>query len=171
MMCSALIVITSIVAPLGSIALAANSFGITAESLCYMSGYGIGDGNGRWTCHHRRQLVPQGWYRDVWREGRFPACERREHRPMLSLHPAHLQGWCHHHCRRWHYWSADYPSLGWPPAWRALSRALARNVENAHGIHTLPLVLYLYWRWSQGGLFLSAPCQEWRGTDGDSPSH
>ena len=43
MMCSALIVITSIVAPLGSIALAANSFGITAESLCYMSGYGIAD--------------------------------------------------------------------------------------------------------------------------------
>ena len=43
MMCSALIVITGIVAPLGSIALAANSFGITAESLCYMSGYGIAD--------------------------------------------------------------------------------------------------------------------------------
>ncbi|MBR5684749.1 MAG: MATE family efflux transporter [Muribaculaceae bacterium] len=43
MMCSASIVITGIVAPLGSIALAANSFGITAESLCYMSGYGIAD--------------------------------------------------------------------------------------------------------------------------------
>lgn len=43
MMCSASIVITGIVAPLGSIALAANSFGITAESLCYMSGYGISD--------------------------------------------------------------------------------------------------------------------------------
>lgn len=43
MMCSALIVITGIVAPLGSIAIAANSFGITAESLCYMSGYGIAD--------------------------------------------------------------------------------------------------------------------------------
>ena len=43
MMCTALIVITGIVAPLGSIALAANSFGITAESLCYMSGYGIAD--------------------------------------------------------------------------------------------------------------------------------
>lgn len=43
MMCSALIVITGIVAPLGSVALAANSFGITAESLCYMSGYGIAD--------------------------------------------------------------------------------------------------------------------------------
>ena len=42
-MCSASIVITGIVAPLGSIALAANSFGITAESLCYMSGYGIAD--------------------------------------------------------------------------------------------------------------------------------
>ena len=43
MMCSASIVITGIVAPLGSIALTANSFGITAESLCYMSGYGIAD--------------------------------------------------------------------------------------------------------------------------------
>ena len=43
MMCSASIVITGIVAPLGSIALAANAFGITAESLCYMSGYGIAD--------------------------------------------------------------------------------------------------------------------------------
>ena len=43
MMCSALIVITGIVAPLGSITIAANSFGITAESLCYMSGYGIAD--------------------------------------------------------------------------------------------------------------------------------
>ena len=43
MMCSALIVITGIVAPLGSIAIAANAFGITAESLCYMSGYGIAD--------------------------------------------------------------------------------------------------------------------------------
>ena len=43
MMCTALIVITGIVAPLGSVALAANAFGITAESLCYMPGYGIAD--------------------------------------------------------------------------------------------------------------------------------
>ena len=43
MLCSASIVITGIVAPLGSIALAANSFGITAESLCYMPGYGLAD--------------------------------------------------------------------------------------------------------------------------------
>lgn len=42
-MCSAQITITAIVAPLGSIALAANSFAITAESLCYMPGYGIAD--------------------------------------------------------------------------------------------------------------------------------
>jgi len=33
---------TKIVAPLGKIALAANSFGITAESLCYMPAYGLG---------------------------------------------------------------------------------------------------------------------------------
>lgn len=35
------VVSTRIVAPLGTIAIAANSFSITAESLCYMPGYGI----------------------------------------------------------------------------------------------------------------------------------
>lgn len=40
-MCSAYIMATRIVAPLGTIAIAANSFGVTAESLCYMPGYGI----------------------------------------------------------------------------------------------------------------------------------
>jgi len=34
---------TVLVAPLGNIAIAANSFAITAESFCYMPGYGIGD--------------------------------------------------------------------------------------------------------------------------------
>ena len=34
---------TVIVAPLGTIAIAANSFAITAESFCYMPGYGIAD--------------------------------------------------------------------------------------------------------------------------------
>lgn len=42
-MCTAQIFITAIVAPLGTAAIAANSFGITAESLCYMPGYGISD--------------------------------------------------------------------------------------------------------------------------------
>lgn len=42
-MCSAHIVSTLIVAPLGTIAIAAHSFGITIEGLCYMPGYGIGD--------------------------------------------------------------------------------------------------------------------------------
>lgn len=37
------IVITLIVAPLGKIAIAANAFAVTAESLCYMPGFGIGD--------------------------------------------------------------------------------------------------------------------------------
>ena len=37
----AYVVFTRIVSPLGNIALAANSFAITAESLCYMPGYGI----------------------------------------------------------------------------------------------------------------------------------
>lgn len=37
------ITITVIVAPLGAVAIAANALGITAESLCYMPGYGIGE--------------------------------------------------------------------------------------------------------------------------------
>lgn len=36
------VVSTKIVAPLGTIAIAANSFAVTAESICYMPGYGIG---------------------------------------------------------------------------------------------------------------------------------
>ena len=56
--CGAQIMTTVIVAPLGVCAIAANSFAITAESLCYMPGYGIADaattlvgqsiGAGRW---------------------------------------------------------------------------------------------------------------------------
>lgn len=42
-MCGAQIMSTVIVAPLGIYAIAANSFAITAESLCYMPGYGIAD--------------------------------------------------------------------------------------------------------------------------------
>jgi putative MATE family efflux protein len=41
-MCGAMVVSTAIIAPLGAVAVAANSFAITAESLCYMPGYGIG---------------------------------------------------------------------------------------------------------------------------------
>ena len=43
LMSGAQIVSTMIVAPLGNFAIAANTFAITAESLCYMPGYGIGD--------------------------------------------------------------------------------------------------------------------------------
>jgi len=41
LMCGAQVLITAIVAPLGPIAIAANAFAVTAESLCYMPGYGI----------------------------------------------------------------------------------------------------------------------------------
>ncbi len=40
---AAQIMITIIVAPLGIMAIAANAFAVTAESLCYMPGFGIGD--------------------------------------------------------------------------------------------------------------------------------
>lgn len=42
-MCSAHVMSTIIIAPLGEAAIAANTFGIIIESLCYMPGYGIGD--------------------------------------------------------------------------------------------------------------------------------
>ncbi len=42
-MTGAQVVSTSIVAPLGKMSIAANSFGVTAESICYMPGYGIAD--------------------------------------------------------------------------------------------------------------------------------
>ena len=38
---SAMIATTGIIAPLGPVAIAANSFAVTAEALCYMPGYGI----------------------------------------------------------------------------------------------------------------------------------
>ena len=40
-MCSAYVMSTRIVSPLGTIAIAANSFAVTAESFCYMPGYGV----------------------------------------------------------------------------------------------------------------------------------
>jgi putative MATE family efflux protein len=43
MMCGAYIATTAIVAPIGSVALAANIFAVTAESLCYLPGLGIGE--------------------------------------------------------------------------------------------------------------------------------
>lgn len=42
-MCGAQIAITGIIAPLGSVAIAANTFGINIESMCYMPGYGISE--------------------------------------------------------------------------------------------------------------------------------
>ena len=41
-MSSAMVAATRIIAPLGTAAIAANAFAVTAESLCYMPGYGIG---------------------------------------------------------------------------------------------------------------------------------
>ncbi len=38
----AMVAATVIIAPLGAVSIAANSFAVTAESLCYMPGYGVG---------------------------------------------------------------------------------------------------------------------------------
>ncbi len=43
LLCGAQIISTVIVAPLGVVAIAANSLAVTAESLCYMPGYGVAD--------------------------------------------------------------------------------------------------------------------------------
>ena len=40
-MSSAQVVTTGIIAPLGTVSIAANSFAVTAEALCYMPGYGV----------------------------------------------------------------------------------------------------------------------------------
>ena len=42
-MCTAQIVISAIIAPLGTVAIAANTFAINVESLCYMPGHGIAE--------------------------------------------------------------------------------------------------------------------------------
>lgn len=62
-LCSAQIAVTHIVAPLGTVAIAANSLAVTAESLCYMPGSGFGTaattlvgqslGAGRWDMARR----------------------------------------------------------------------------------------------------------------------
>ena len=57
---------TRIVAPLGTVSIAAHSFSITAESLCYMPGYGIGSAAvtliGQSTGAGRRELTRRlGW--------------------------------------------------------------------------------------------------------------
>lgn len=39
----ALVAVTKLIAPLGAVSLAANSFAVTAEALCYMPGYGISE--------------------------------------------------------------------------------------------------------------------------------
>ncbi len=43
LMCTAQIAISTIIAPMGSVAIAANSFAINVESLCYMPGRGVAD--------------------------------------------------------------------------------------------------------------------------------
>lgn len=41
--CGAQVTISGIIAPMGSVAIAANTFGVNVESLCYMPGYGIAE--------------------------------------------------------------------------------------------------------------------------------
>ena len=41
-LCGAQVALTHIIAPLGTVSIAANSLAVTAESFCYMPGYGIG---------------------------------------------------------------------------------------------------------------------------------
>lgn len=67
---SAQIMITAIVAPLGIVAIAANAFAVTAESLCYMPGLGIGEAAttlvGQSHGAGRRDLVKRFSYLALW---------------------------------------------------------------------------------------------------------
>lgn len=67
--CGAQIMVTVIVAPLGVMAIAANSFAVTAEALCYMPGYGIADAAttlvGQSYGARRRELARQFGYLTV----------------------------------------------------------------------------------------------------------
>lgn len=67
--CGAQIAITMIVSPLGVVAIATNAFAVTAESLCYMPGYGIGDAatalTGQSHGAGRQRLVRQFGYMSV----------------------------------------------------------------------------------------------------------
>lgn len=66
---AAQITLTAIVAPLGSFSIAANAFAVTAEGLCYMPGYGIGEAAttlvGQSLGAGRRQLARQFAYISV----------------------------------------------------------------------------------------------------------
>lgn len=70
MMCGAMVATTRVVAPLGTVSIAANSFAITAESLCYMPGYGIGDAAmtlvGQSTGAGRRELTRKFARMSAW---------------------------------------------------------------------------------------------------------
>ncbi len=69
-LCGAQIFLTVIVAPLGTFAIAANAFAITAESLCYMPGYGIADAAttlvGQGLGAGRRELTRSFAWISVW---------------------------------------------------------------------------------------------------------
>lgn len=68
--CGAQVMITVIVAPLGVVAIAANAFAVTAESLCYMPGFGIGEAAstlvGQSYGAGRRNLVVGFCHMTVW---------------------------------------------------------------------------------------------------------
>ena len=68
--CGAQVMLTVIVAPLGVVAIAANAFAVTAESLCYMPGFGIGEAAttlvGQSYGAGRRELVRGFCHMTVW---------------------------------------------------------------------------------------------------------
>lgn len=68
--CGAMVAATRIVAPIGIIAIAANSFAVTAESLCYMPGYGIADAATTLV----GQSVGAGRKELAWSFGRITVC-------------------------------------------------------------------------------------------------
>lgn len=77
-LCAAMVVQTRIIAPLGAVAVAANSFAVTAEGFCYMPGYGLGAaaatlvgrsvGAGRQgSARQQGNIWHRRWARSLWR--------------------------------------------------------------------------------------------------------
>lgn len=72
-MCGAQVVSTAIIAPLGALAVAANAFAVTAESICYMPGYGIANAR----CGAGRAVGRRGQYGKRKARRQYLYCPRR----------------------------------------------------------------------------------------------
>ena len=123
-MCGAQILITAIVAPLGNTAIAANAFAVTAESLCYMPGYGIGEaattprGGASSTCRKLRAHYYDTWYSHYGRTWRSHVVLRLRHDSLF---------YARRFCPRIRSHGLAHRGLGRADVWRRHSRLRHRH--------------------------------------------